>query len=457
MKDVKRRLETFSLYDRAGIERHLARMAEKGWMLEKIGLLWTYRRIEPQILTFSVCYFPEASVFDPEPSEGQQTFYDFCEHTGWILAAANAQLQVFYNERENPVPIQTDPMTEVDSIHRMVKKRFLPYRFAVMAVILLYGLLMIPLWNADPIRLLADSGLLWTGIALLGLLVVCTLDVGRYFLWHARAKRAAEWGELLPGPGHAQMNRIAHLWIVASLVASLLSVPRLTAAIIGVRAVLGCAIAFLIYGGTQLLKRQKKPASTSRRFYLAGCVILSVVVMTAALWLEQEGRNRNWFGDGCATYEHGGRAYVDHQGDLPVTVEDLTDATNSGYTREREVLNSFLLTRYEMRQWPRYDVEDYAEMAQLDYTIVEVKIPALYEFCKRAALSEPDDGRFHYEPVDPAPWGGLEAYRRISQYGYKSGFLLFYPNRVVTFSFYPSAVWEPTPAQMSVVGEKLGG
>lgn len=457
MKDVKRRLETFSLYDRAGIERHLAKMAEQGWMLEKIGLLWTYRRIEPQILTFSVCYFPEASVFDPEPSEGQQTFYDFCEHTGWILAAANAQLQVFYNERENPVPIQTDPMTEVDSIHRMVKKRFLPYRFAVMAVILLYGLLMISLWNADPIRLLADSGLLWTGIALLGLFAMCALELGRYFLWRRRAKKAAEWGERLPSPGRFWLDWIIYLWIVPSLAAILLSAPRLTAVAIGVRAVGSAAIASLTYSGTQLLKRRKKPASTNRRFYLVSCVILSFVVVTAATWLEREGMNRNWFGDGCATYEHGGRTYVDHQDDLPVTVEDLTDATNSGYTREREVLNSFLLTRYEMRQWSRYDVEDYAEMSQLDYTIVEVKIPALYEFCKRAALSEPDDGRFHYEPVDPAPWGGLEAYRRISQYGYKSGFLLFYPDRVVTFSFYPSAVWEPTPAQMSVVGEKLGG
>lgn len=460
MKETKRRLEWFSIYDCTGMEKHLTRMAEKGWLLDKIDSGgWRYRRIEPKKLTFSVCYFPKASQFDPEPSEEQQTFYDFCEHTGWMLAAASAQLQVFYNERENPVPIETDPVTEVDSIHRMAKKSFLPHRFAVMVVILLYGLLMISLWNTDPIRILADSGLLWTGIALLGLFVMCALELGRYYLWHARVKKAAEWGELLPSPSRFRLNWIIYLWIAASFAATLLSVPRLTAAIIGVRVLGVFGAVSLIASARQWLKREKEPAEKNRAITLGLCFVLSFLIVTAAVWLEGEGTNRNWFGDGCATYEDNGHIYVDHQDDLPVTVEDLTDEANDGYTRERQVLASFLLTQYEMRQWPRYDVEDYAKMCQLDYTIVEVKIPALYEFCKKAVLGERDSVGFRSEPVDPAPWGAVEAYRWISQYGRGDGFLLFYPNRIVSFGFYPgrSSVWEPTPAQMAVVGEKLGG
>ena len=458
MKDVKRRLETFSLYDRAGIERHLAMMAEQGWMLEKIGLLWTYRRVGPKKLTFSVCYFPEASVFDPEPSEGQQTFYDFCEHTGWILAAANAQLQIFYNERENPVPIETDPVTAVDAVHRVAKKDLLWNRVIMLVLMLMYGLLMAGMLNRDLIRTLANGSLLWAGAGMLGLFVLGVMELGSYFFWYIRARRAARQGEFLPASGHSRLRRVVAAVSAATLLLSVLAAGSTLESVTLVLRVVGVSAgAFLVYGIRELLKRRKEPAESNRVITLMVSVLLAFVIVGAATYLSVNGSHHNWFGDGCATYEHGGRTYVDHQDDLPVTVEDLTDATNSGYTREREVLDSFLLTRYEMRQWPRFDVEDYAEMSQLDYTIVEVKIPALYEFCKRAALSEPDDGRFHYEPVDPAPWGGLEAYRRISQYGYKSGFLLFYPDRVVTFSFYPSAVWEPTPAQMVVVGEKLGG
>ncbi len=35
MKDRKRRFETFSFYDRTGIEAHLKKMAEKGWMISR--------------------------------------------------------------------------------------------------------------------------------------------------------------------------------------------------------------------------------------------------------------------------------------------------------------------------------------------------------------------------------------------------------------------------------------
>ena len=115
MKDTKRRLEVFSFYDRAHIERHLEAMAARGWLLERMGKFgWVYRRIEPKRLTFHVSYFPDASDFDPGPTWGQLTFQDFCERTGWQLACSSAQMQVFYNEGPDPLPIETDPALELE-------------------------------------------------------------------------------------------------------------------------------------------------------------------------------------------------------------------------------------------------------------------------------------------------------------------------------------------------------
>ena len=69
------RIEPLSVYDHTGIEKRLADMARKGWLLERIvPMAWVYRRIEPRELHFSVTYYPKASEFDPEPSEGQRTF-----------------------------------------------------------------------------------------------------------------------------------------------------------------------------------------------------------------------------------------------------------------------------------------------------------------------------------------------------------------------------------------------
>ena len=36
MKNKMSRIETLSFYDHTGIEKHLAKMAKKGWMIEQI-------------------------------------------------------------------------------------------------------------------------------------------------------------------------------------------------------------------------------------------------------------------------------------------------------------------------------------------------------------------------------------------------------------------------------------
>ena len=122
MTNTKRRFVQFNFYDRTGIQDYLEKQAQKGWLLEKITPLgWVFRSMEPKMLHFSVTYFPQASAFDPEPSENQKRFQDFCAYTGWVLAAANAQMQIFYNENENPIPIETDAKIEVETIHKAVK------------------------------------------------------------------------------------------------------------------------------------------------------------------------------------------------------------------------------------------------------------------------------------------------------------------------------------------------
>ena len=95
MKDTKKRMEIFSTYDYCGIARHLKKMAKRGWMLAEIGnYTWTYKRCDPCDARFAVTYFPEASAFDPEPGEDQQTYIEYCEEAGWELCACSAKMQV---------------------------------------------------------------------------------------------------------------------------------------------------------------------------------------------------------------------------------------------------------------------------------------------------------------------------------------------------------------------------
>ena len=98
MKNRKYCFDRFVFYDKEKIEKRLEYMAEQGWLLEKIGVFaWVYRKIEPQKIAFSVAYFPKAEALTIEPTEEQEIFYEFCEHTRWKLLYDNAEMQILYN------------------------------------------------------------------------------------------------------------------------------------------------------------------------------------------------------------------------------------------------------------------------------------------------------------------------------------------------------------------------
>ena len=70
MRDKKRRIQTFSFFNHTAISEHLEKMAQKGWMIERLTSFgWIYRRIKPQKIHFTVSYYPKASEFDPYPSQ----------------------------------------------------------------------------------------------------------------------------------------------------------------------------------------------------------------------------------------------------------------------------------------------------------------------------------------------------------------------------------------------------
>lgn len=472
MKETKRRLETFSFYDRTGLEEHLARMAAEGWLLDKIGqFLWHYRRIEPKKLTFSVTYFPKASAFDPEPSEEQETFYDFCRHTGWVLAASSAQLQVFYNEGPDPVPIETDPVLEVESIHRTMKRSFLPSQLMLLAVAVLdVGLLVWRLID-DPIGLLASPASVLTAMCWVLVFVLAGVELGGYFWWHRKAVKAAEQGEFLDSRSHRKLQIGALVLMGLGVVYYMLSV-----ALSGSRMVMAVAVLMfcvympglflLVRGVMGWLKRKKVSARVNRVVTIVSGLVAAYLFVGAITFGVLFGSTHGWFAEQDEeTYEYHGNTFTAAQDQLPLTVEDLLDVEYEGYSREHRGSESLFLAQYQGYQRARFDAERYKEMPRLEYTVTVVKAPFLYGLCREHLLLDraerwnrdmPESAWYFYEPTDPAPWGAEAAYRWTSrEYGPRNTFLLCWPDRFVEITF--DQEWEVTPAQMAVVGENLGG
>ena len=455
MRDKKRRLETFSFYDFTGIAAHLTKMAEKGWLLEKMSNFgWTYRRIEPKKLTFSVCYYPKASEFDPEPSEEQRIFHEFCEHTGWVLAAASAQMQVFYIEREDPTPIETDPVLEIETLHASAKRNFIP---AYILLLLLGVWSCVLFWQwflRDFVGTLASPTNLFSGICWIAVFFLCLMELTTYYAWRAKAKKAAVLGALPASPSREKIQKLILFFVVLVFIYWQLSVFIVGSKLFRVLSVLMLAylvVLFAVANGVKtLLKKLRASKGVNRTVTTVTTLLVSFGIMGGITYGTLRAAREDWFG--------GAEEYMD----LPLTVEDLMDVSYDGYIKARTGDESLLASRFNMRQHPRAGSEHAREMPSLEYTIVEVKLPSLYGLCKQSLLNERSDewenGQVvfydHYESIDPTPWRAQEVYQVYWSSGnYLDHYLLCYERRIVEITFF----WEPTPEQMAIVADRLSG
>ena len=468
MKDTKRRFELFSFYDYTGIALHLSKMAEKGWLIDKISNFgWTYRRIDPKKLEFFVSYYPKASEFDPEPTEEQKAFHDFCEHTGWILAATAAQMQIFYNERSNPTPIETDPVLEIETIHAAAKKSYLPGYFIWLLISIMYATMFISGLLGNLIGLLSSTSNLFSGVAMLMLFLQCVTELYGYFVWRTKAKKAAARGEFIATPSHLYRQKILLGIVLTDFVYWLITVvlqgnPLMRTASL-IMLLYMAVLIVLVNGIKSLLKRRKAPRSVNRIVTVFSSFVLAFVMTIVITFSILRAARNGLFERDRETYKYNGATFTVYMDELPLTVEDLSDISYDGYIKERRSEESLLLGQFVMRQHPRFDAVNYTEMPDLEYTITEIKLPFLYEFCKNSLLNERKDDKTvdgqvdfydHYEPVDPTPWKAKEAYRLYWSYGhFIDRYLLCYEKRIVDIMFY----WEPTPEQMAITADKLSG
>lgn len=451
MKDVIYRFTFFSPYQREAMARYLEKMAARGWMLDNTGnSIWRFRRIEPRRLTFEVVFFPDASGFDPGPTPALSDMAEYCVKDGWTLLAQWGQAQVFMNEREDPTPIETDPVIQVRTVHRAMKRSTLPAWLVLLGVILFQLWMKLTWLRRDFIDTLSDPTDLWMFPFWFLLLAAQLYELGYYFLWRHRAKRAAEDGIFLSA-GNTRWTSWLMLGAAMLLLLRICFGSRYMARYMALWTVCYLGILFLVSRLRDGMKKKGVPRWINRAVTIGAVVVLTfgfifgVGWMTFRFgWARQQAPER---------YEYKGFTFDVWHDPLPLTVEDLAGPNESRYSTKAERQETFLLARTRYQQDRLFsEVKETPAPGDLDYTVVEVKAPFLYDLCRRELLNDPPLDE-EYRPIDPAPWGAEEAYQRYWAEEPMGGYLLCYPGRLVKITFYNIEV---TPERMGIVGEKLG-
>lgn len=456
MKDKKRQYEIYSFLDYDGLAAHFGRMSEKGWLFEGSGPFYRiYSRVEPKRRSFYISYFPKASEFDPGLGEEQQEFADFCRRTGWRLAGTAAQMQVFYNESENPVPIETDPALEVETINRAAWKSYLPTHLFLLAVAIFELLTMGWRLFTDALDFLSRASSLFTVTTAVILLAVSLVELTSYFLWLRRARKAARVGEWTPSVSHRRFQKAFLAVLLVDLAVYLIDMAvsgnRLLLAAMLLMTSLILVSVLVTLGVKALMKRLGVPGRVNRTVTFLTAVVLSVVIVSFSVFTLVGFVDR--------------LPWLRGAGGVPLELSELYGGEEGDmYTVTRRD-GSLLMTRMESYQRP--DRSTWHSDETLEYTVYASRFPALTDLAIRKLLEKNmkdamEDGYVyidHYEPVDPSPWHAQRAYRRLISWmsdgeeaEYMTCWFLDYGGTVVSLKLGS----EPTQEQMDLIAQRLG-
>lgn len=458
MRETKRRFEFFSFYDHTGIQAHLERMAAQGWMLEQPGsLFWRYRRIQPKKLHFAVTYFPNASEFDPGLTEGQQILQDYCEAAGWQPVAQWAQMQIFCSEDENPVPLETDALTQVNTIHAAMKRSSL-LNMVLMTLLAVFQLVF-QWWNFsnDPIDFLSTPSYLYMIPAWILILFTSLFELVFYFLWHKKALETAKsTGEFLPIRTQRTLSVVLITLSLLSVAAALFLQAGRGFTFFMVVWFVGMALMFLwVNSIKKTLKKMNASRAVNRTVTMLVCGALSLGLMAGMVSITLRGIRSGWLDDHppAETYTYKGWEWDVYHDEIPLRIENLMATDYDQWSTEETVNSSILISFREYTQRPRMDA---LKESELNYDILEVKFPALYQICKKGMLerywyNDPEEYRATYSLDDAFSGVADEVYRYQWQGNSYNRYLLCWADRIVEIRFDE----EPTMEQMSIAAKIL--
>ncbi len=476
-RQKKWEINLYSYYDHAGIVRHLEDMARQGWQLEKAGsVFWTYRRCKPAELRYAVVYFSKASQFDPEPPAEQREFWELCKATGWELVTNRYQMQIFRNPAPDAIPIETDPVVQVENVRAAMKKGAVRGNW----VLLICSCLQIWL----QFRTYSIRDFLTQGFALSAVLIWLMLGINAiveltaYYRWYRKAKAAAREEGILLSPRSRkwlQILRIMFLVVIVTIDLPILfldpSRSPSTRMVILVSLFCYAVLLLIIYGSRQLMKKKGFSAEANMGLNILIAIVGTFVLMGGLIWMsfrvaDDPSLNGHQNAE-TISYTRGYRTYTYdfYRDPIPLSIEDLTGAElDPDYSRRMDVSGTPLLREYDIRQVIPY--YSYSDAPELTYTVWEVGISSLYGPVKNSFFKD-TVYTFHgqidfviphgWVAADAAPWGALDAYQYHDEDGQPYGsYLLCYDSRFVEISFDAWNAAPPTAEQMTLVGKVLG-
>jgi hypothetical protein len=460
MKDKTKRIMNFRFDRYEDVENKLEKLAAKGLFLEKCGpFFWTFRKGTPQKLKYTVTYFSEGSVFNPNITENQQTYFDYAKAAGWNFVTQFNQMQIFSSEADNPVPFETDEKEKLDNIKRSMKKSFLPAMIVMTLVFVLNLIVQFNSFQFNPIDYLSDASRLVSSSMILAIIIHSLYSLMTYFFWLKRSEKSiALGGECAKNSSivYKIVDIIFMFFIFGSLGYLLL---HLVFKIGGFGLFLTIAqmpILMIIFWTSIKYFKKKKASATKNKVISFTALIIADIAYIALLMSfimnfgpigkdDSNYRTVNW--QLSETESHEFKLYS-HE--IPLTSEDLYGQIDYDYySYEKEIDRTLFLSKKVYRQdsLPAKD-----SPPRIEYEILEPQFNFVYGLTKDHLLEIPEwRDNTTFKAINDNIFETSEAYQRYYEDSPTGDYTLFFEDRIIRLD-----MEEPlTTKQILIIKEKL--
>ncbi len=446
------RLNRFAFYDRERIQKYLENMAQNGWILDKTGAtLWRYRKESPRKIQVSIIYVADGSSYNPTPTSGEDLLEDLSADNGWQLLGRWDQMQIFFTEQENPVPLETDPVTQVESIRCCMKKKGIPTaKWQIIDGMILFGMMLFQLFTF-PIDYLSQGFWVWMMPDAILIILMGVTSLVSWNLWYRKATDTALEGHYTSVWNARCINLIlgAFSWIIGVLMILSFNGKYGFLALCFVPVI---GIALFIKWLTKTMKDSGVKGKTNMRVGIGASIVMSLVLLVFISFIGIK-YHMIFTSKPVGTYQISDREINVFADKIPLRVEDLMDTVETEWSTEEHSQESFLIAKHQYRQWPLTQ----EDMPEIDYQVIDIKASFVYDLCKNDLLGSRKDTVKngvvlhvnHFESINPTLWGAKEAYQELWHDEFSSKYILCYEDKIVILN----TNWDLTTDQMEIVGK----
>lgn len=440
MKNIIRKVINYR-YDRCEeTELKLEALAKQGLLLEKCGLMfWTFRKGTPENLKYTITYFVEGSILNPEVTDNQQTYYDYAKEAGWEFVTDNNQMQIFRTRADNKVPFETDEQEKLNNIKHNMNKSFLPANLLMVLVYIFNIVVQYKSFQINPIDYMVDVvRLLSLSLFLLAFIYQVYMLI-YYVMWCKQSQKSID------GLGKCiNNNRVIYKIIDVTFI--ILMLANITYMLyhmqimikwFGIVLIL-IQLPILIFVFKSSIKYFKKKKAAARLNFVLSTVILIIVNVVYLGLLTSLIMNSSIIKANNSDYQtvdwkltaSESREYKLYHDDIPLKCEDLYGPIDHDfYSYEEKISNTLLLhlSSYRQDSPPAKDAPQ-----EINYKILEPQYGFVYSIVKGDLLNIDEwRDKSSIEALDDEIFGTIEAYQWYYDGVADKDYVLFFEDVII--------------------------